>query len=56
LYVHLQAIANAGIVDLYFIGDGYMTELAKDFDFEKGVFESLFGTYPIEQAIEMLQI
>jgi len=30
-----------------------MTELAKDFDFEKGVFESLFGTYPIEQAIEM---
>lgn len=37
-----------------------MTELAKnlDFDFDAGpgVFQNLFGIYPIEQAIEMFQI
>lgn len=34
-----------------------MAELAKnlDFDFDAGVFQNLFGTYPIEQAIEMFQ-
>ena len=41
-----------------YIGSGDITELAKelDFDFEAGVFQNLFGTYPIEQAIEMFQI
>ena len=33
-----------------------MAELAKDLDFDAGVFQNLFGTYPIEQAIEMFQI
>jgi hypothetical protein len=35
-----------------------MAELAKDldFDFQAGIFQNLFGTYPIEQAIEMFQI
>jgi hypothetical protein len=35
-----------------------MAELAKDldFDFDAGVFQNLFGTYPIEQAIEMFQV
>ncbi len=35
-----------------------MAELAKDldFDFDAGVFQNLFGTYPIEQAIEIFQV
>jgi hypothetical protein len=35
-----------------------MAELAKDldFDFDAGVFQNLFGIYPIEQSIEMFQI
>lgn len=46
------------ITDFCYIGSGYMAELAKDldFDFDAGVFQNLFGTYPIEQAIEMFQI
>lgn len=34
-----------------------MAELSKDldFNFEAGIFQNLFGTYPIEQAIEMYQ-
>jgi len=46
------------ITDFCYVGSGYMAELAKelDFDFEAGVFQNLFGAYPIEQAIEMFQI
>jgi hypothetical protein len=46
------------ITDLCYVGSGQMAELAKDldFDFDAGVFQNLFGTYPIEQAIEMFQI
>jgi len=46
------------ITDFCYVGSGYMAELAKDldFDFDVGVFRNLFGTYPIEQAIEMFQI
>ncbi len=46
------------ITDFCYVGSGYMTELAKDldFDFDAGVFQNLFGTYPIEQAIEMFQV
>lgn len=46
------------ITDFCYVGSGQMAELAKDldFDFDAGVFQNLFGTYPIEQAIEMFQI
>ena len=46
------------ITDFCYVGSGYMAELAKDldFDFDKGVFRNLFGTYPIEQAIEVFQV
>ena len=48
------------ITDFCYVGSGSMAELAKDldfdFDFDAGVFQNLFGTYPIEQAIEMFQI
>ena len=46
------------ITDFCYVGSGYCAELAKDldFDFDAGVFQNLFGTYPIEQAIEMFQI
>ena len=46
------------ITDFTYVGSGYMAELAKDldFDFDAGVFQNLFGIYPIEQAIEMFQI
>jgi hypothetical protein len=46
------------ITDFTYVGSGYMAELAKDldFDFDAGVFQNLFGTYPIEQAIEMFQV
>jgi hypothetical protein len=46
------------ITDFVFVGSGYMAELAKDldFDFDAGVFQNLFGTYPIEEAIEMFQV
>ena len=46
------------ITDFCYVGSGYMAELAKglDFDFSAGVFQNLFGTYPIEQAIEMFQV
>jgi hypothetical protein len=35
-----------------------MAELAKDldFDFDAGVLQSLHGTYPIEQVIEIFQV
>jgi hypothetical protein len=46
------------ITDFCYVGSGYMAELAKDldFDFDAGVFQNPFGTYPIEQAIEMFQV
>lgn len=46
------------ITDFCYVSSGYMAELTKDldFDFDAGVFQNLFGTYPIEQAIEMFQI
>lgn len=46
------------ITDFCYVDRGYMGELAKDldFDFDTGVFQNLFGTYPIEQAIEMFQV
>jgi len=46
------------ITAFVFVGSGYMAEFAKDldFDFDTGVFQNLFGTYPIEQAIKMFQI
>ncbi|WP_159818117.1 DUF2787 family protein [Colwellia sp. 20A7] len=46
------------ITDFCYVGSGFCAELAKDadFDFDSGVFQNLFGTYPIEQAIEMFQI
>jgi len=46
------------ITDFCYVGSGHMAELAKDldFDFENGIFNNLFGTYPIEQVIEMFQI
>jgi hypothetical protein len=37
------------------VGTGYMAELAKDLDFDAGVFQNLDGIYPIEQTIEMFQ-
>jgi len=45
------------ITDFCYVGSGYMAELAKDldFDFQAGIFQNLFGTYPIEQAREMYQ-
>ncbi len=46
------------ITDFCYVGSGYLAELAKDldFDFQAGVFQNLFGTYPIEQAIDMFQV
>ena len=46
------------ITDFCYVGSGYCAELAKDldFDFDAGVFQNLFGIYPIEQAVEMFQV
>jgi hypothetical protein len=46
------------ITDYIFVGSGHCAELAKDldFDFDAGIFQNLFGTYPIEQAIEIFQV
>ena len=46
------------ITDFCFVGNGHMAELAKDldFDFDAGVLQSLHGTYPIEQVIEIFQV
>mgnify|MGYP002700406789 CR=1 FL=1 len=46
------------ITDFCYVGSGDCAELAKDldFDFQSGLIQNLFGTYPIEQAIEMFQI
>lgn len=46
------------ITDFAYIGSGSYAELTKelDFDFQSGVFQNLFGVFPIEQATEMYQI
>lgn len=46
------------ITDFCYVRSGYMAELAKDldFDFQAGIFQNLFGTFPIEQAAEMYQL
>lgn len=46
------------ITDFAYIGSGSYAELAKelDFDFQSGVFQNLFGVFPIEQATDMYQI
>ena len=46
------------ITDFTYVGIGPFAELAKDldFDFQAGVFQNLFGVFPIEQATDMYQI
>ncbi len=46
------------ITDFCYVGSGYMTELAKDldFDFNAGLFQNLLGVYPIEQATEVYML
>ncbi|MAD44306.1 DUF2787 family protein [Alteromonas australica] len=46
------------ITDFAYIGSGPYAELTKelDFDFQSGVFQNLFGVFPIEQAKDMYQI
>ena len=46
------------ITDFAYVGIGPYAELVKelDFDFQSGVFQNLFGVFPIEQATEMYQI
>jgi len=46
------------ITDFAYVGSGPYVELAKDldFDFQAGVFQNLFGVFPIEQAVDMYQI
>ncbi|HCS81014.1 MAG TPA: hypothetical protein DIV42_07600 [Alteromonas macleodii] len=46
------------VTDFAYIGNVPYAELAKDldFDFDAGVFQNLFGVFPIEQATDMYQI
>ncbi|CAI4168852.1 DUF2787 family protein [Alteromonas macleodii] len=46
------------VTDFACLGSGPYAELAKDldFDFDAGVFQNLFGVFPIEQATDMYQI
>ena len=46
------------ITDFTYVGSGPHAELAKelDFDFQVGVFQNLFGIFPIEQTTDMYQI
>lgn len=46
------------ITDFAYVGAGPCAELAKemDFDFSAGVFQNLFGVFPIEQATDMYQM
>lgn len=46
------------ITDFCYVGSGYMAELIKelDFDFSSGLFQNLFGSFPIEQAREVYQV
>ena len=58
LEVRKQAWHFCYITDFTYVGNGPYAELAKDldFDFYAGVFQNLFGVFPIEQASEMYQI
>lgn len=46
------------ITDFAYVGSGPYAELTKDldFDFQAGVFQNLFGVFPIEQATDIYQI
>lgn len=46
------------ITDYCYVGTSYMAELVKDldFDFGSGVFQNMYGIYPLEQATDMYQI
>ena len=46
------------ITDFAYVGIGPYAEFTKelDFDFQSGVFQNLFGVFPIEQATEIYQI
>lgn len=46
------------ITDFAYVGSGPYAELSKelDFDFQSGVFQNLFGVFPIEQATDMYKI
>ena len=46
------------ITHFAYVGIGPYAELTKelDFDFQSGVFQNLFGVFPIEQATEIYQI
>lgn len=46
------------ITDFTYVGIGPYAELAEDldFDFQAGIFKTLFGVFPIEQGREMYQI
>ncbi|AEF04881.1 DUF2787 family protein [Alteromonas naphthalenivorans] len=46
------------ITDFTYVGIGPYAELAKDldFDFQAGVFQNLFGVFPIETAWDIYQI
>jgi hypothetical protein len=46
------------ITDFCYVGSGYMAELTKDldFDFDAALLQCLYGTSPIEQAIEIFQV
>ncbi len=46
------------ITDFTYVGSGYMAELAKDLSwcFDSGVFQNLFGTYPVEETIDIFQV
>ena len=46
------------ITDFTYVGIGPYAELTKDldFDFQAGIFQTLFGVFPIEQGGEMYQI
>ena len=46
------------ITDFCYVGNGSTLELAKDldFNFQAGVFQNLFGVFPIEQATDIYQI
>ena len=60
--IRLERLNNAWhlcyITDFAYIGSGPYAELAKDldFDFQAGVFQNLFGVFPIEQATDIYQI
>jgi len=46
------------ITDFTYLGSGPHAELTKelDFDFQAGVFQNLFGIFPIEQTTDVYQI